>query len=139
MSEVIKVLNGGIEFYQDNIDKVSSGSTKAMFNRTIEEKQQVVIELQSFAIEQQGEPDNHSSIAIDIRNMYAKLVNSVGTDKENAYICQLEKVEEKVLEVFDEALSEEQPAECASELRRFRTRMQQCHDEIKSLHQAAVS
>jgi len=136
VTDVIKVLNGGIEFYKDGMKKVTSGNIREMFNRMIDEKQQAVLALETFA--EQGSKDSHSSWSVEVRSMYTKILSILTSDKNHAYVSQLEEIEDKVLEVIDEALDANQPTVCATELRRIRTRMQQCHDEMKSLQAATA-
>ncbi|MCW8108257.1 PA2169 family four-helix-bundle protein [Alteromonas ponticola] len=133
VSEIIKVLNGGIEFYQDGVEKVNEARITSLFTRMIEEKKEAVTALQPYAVAEQGRAETNHDVGVDIRNMYTTLVGSITSDKAHTYIKQLEEVEDKVLLSIDEALEEEQPSNCAAELRRIRTRMQQCHDEMKLL------
>ncbi|MBT0586674.1 PA2169 family four-helix-bundle protein [Alteromonas oceanisediminis] len=136
VAEIIKVLNGGIEFYQDALTKIETPNVRSMFSRMIEEKQQAIASLQPFAIAEKGEVESGTSTAVDLRNMYTNVLGMFSSDKAHTYVDELEEVEDKVLEVMDKALEEDQPAACAAELRRIRARMQQCHDEMKALQEA---
>jgi len=136
IAELIKVLNGGIEFYQNAKDKIDRLNIKSTFDTMIFEKQKAVEALQPFAIVEQGEIENDTAFAVDARQQYTKLLDTLTSDTEHTYIKQLEEVEDKVLEKFDSALEENQPAACAIELRRLQAIMQRCHDEMKALQHA---
>ncbi|QJR82306.1 PA2169 family four-helix-bundle protein [Alteromonas pelagimontana] len=138
VTDIIKVMNGGIEFYQDGIEKVSQQNLKAMFTRMITEKQEAIAALQPYAVSEQGDAETDSDWTVDVRNMYTNLLGALSSNKDHTYVDQLEEVEDKVLEAIDDALEENQPANCATELRRVRVRMQQCHDEMKSLQDATA-
>ena len=133
VSDIIKVLNGGIEFYQDAMTKVNSSNVRNMFSRMIMEKKQAVEELQSFAVAETGDKETSTAFSVDARNMYTNILGMFTSDKDHTYIDELEEVEGKVLEVMDEALEEDQPSACAAALRKIRARMQQSHDEMKAL------
>lgn len=133
VADIIKVLNGGIEFYQDAMNKVESPNVRNMFSRMIDEKRKAVEELQAFAIAEKGDKEKATAFSVDLRNMYTNVLGMFTSDKDHTYIDELEEVEDKVLEVMDEALEEDQPSACAASLRKIRARMQQCHDEMKAL------
>ncbi|MBT1064424.1 PA2169 family four-helix-bundle protein [Bowmanella sp. Y26] len=138
VSDVIKVLNGGIEFYEEAREKVSSVHIKHMFNRMITAKQNAVSALQPFAVAENGEIEDDTSLAVDLRSFYTKLLGSISTDKEHTYVDQLEEVEDKLLDALDDALKCEQPPQCAIVLRKVKADMQVCHDEMKALQRATA-
>lgn len=139
VAEIVKVLNGGITFYQDSKRKVCSEHLQAMFNRMIEEKELAVIALRKYmTATQQADTVQYTDWTIGIRKLYTELMESVNSANDCMYVKQLEQVENKVLDVIDTALDDSQPQAFACELRRIRTRMQQCHDEIRSLHQVSA-
>ncbi|WP_343034729.1 PA2169 family four-helix-bundle protein [Alteromonas ponticola] len=131
ISALIKVLNGGIEFYQEGVEKIKEANLKALFGQMIEEKQEAVASLQGFAVAEQGHTETQNDFGVEIRSMYTKLLGNFTSDMAHTYIEQLEEVEDKVLQSIDDALEVKQPTRCATELRRIRTRMQQCHDQMK--------
>lgn len=139
VSDIVKVLNGGIEFYKDGIHKVSGQSIQAMFKRMIEEKQQAVLALKPYLPESSAQRENNDADwIVRFRNMYARLRESLESTNDHVDIEQLEEVEDRVLRVIDSALETDPPQHYACELRRIRTRMQQCHDEMHSLQHATA-
>jgi uncharacterized protein (TIGR02284 family) len=138
VADVIKVLHAGVEFYSDAIQEIKNRNVKLFFVKMIGEREVAIEELQAFAIAEQGEKEQGESVAVNVRNMYTKLVGIISFDKDHTYISQLEEVEDKTLEVIDEALKEEQPEVCAEKLRNIRAAMQTCHDEMKALQEATA-
>lgn len=138
VSDVIKVLNGGIEFYEEAREKVSSVHIKHMFNRMIAAKQSAVSALQPFAVAENGEFEDDTSLAVELRSFYTKVLGGISSDKEHTYVEQLEEVEDKLLDALDDALKCEQPANCAVVLRQVKADMQVCHDEMKALQRTTA-
>ena len=132
ISDIIEVLNSGIEFYEKGIEKVSNPELKSVFQEMISEKRKAISTLQPFAREEQGEEEHDGSAAVAIREKFTQLL-SVFQDDNKAYVSQLEEVEDKVLEEFRSALKDEQPADCQSALRSTMTDMRACHDKMRSL------
>ncbi len=130
---IIKVLNSGIDFYQDGLKDLNDTNIKVLFTRMIEEKKEAVATLLPFARGTEGDAEIPHDTGVDIRNLYTHVVAGLSAKEEHKFINQLEEVEEEVLKRLDEALEIDQTCECAAELRRIRSRLQQCHDEMKLL------
>jgi len=135
VADIIKVLNGGINFYEEAIEKVKSQSLKTMFGRLILQKRHAVAKLQPFAIEEQGEVEKDSSIAVSIRKAYTKLLSGITSDADHTYVEQLEEVEDKTLEVIREALEREQPVAVNQVLLGVLSDAKIAHSEMKSLQE----
>ncbi len=133
IKELVKVLNGGIEFYSTAIKKTSNQNFVRIFERSIREKALAISDLQTFILIDDGEVETDSAFSVELREAYAKIVALVSSDRDHTYISQLEEVEDKVLEKVDAALEKQLPAECKSKLLQIQVRMQNCHDEMKQL------
>ncbi|CAM3589200.1 MULTISPECIES: PA2169 family four-helix-bundle protein [Pseudoalteromonas] len=135
VKELIKVLNGGVDFYTEAKKKLDNIELNRVFDQMIVDKAQAISDLQPFVLIDEGEIETDSALSIDIRESYTKLVSMVSTDKEHTYISQLEEVEDKVLSKLDKALSKDLPPKCKSVLLQIQTRMQACHDQMKQLQE----
>ena len=133
ISDVVKVFNGGIEFYKQSIDEVENPKVRQIFQKMIAEKDQAVTELQPFAIAEQGEVENDTSWAVKMREVYTSAAAKVSDNTTHTYVKQLEEVEDKVLDVLDDALEQDQPSQLMAVLNRIRARAQNMHDEMKAL------
>ncbi|MDP5028972.1 MAG: PA2169 family four-helix-bundle protein [Paraglaciecola sp.] len=135
VTDIIKVLNGGISFYEEALEKVDSQSLKTMFGRLILQKRHAVAMLQPFAIEEQGEVEKDTAITIDIRKLYTKLLGAMSSDTDHTYVEQLEEVEDKTLEVIRDALEHEQPLAVKQLLLGVLKDAKMSHDEMKTLQE----
>ena len=138
VSSIIKVLNGGIEFYSDAIKKVDSQSVKAVFEKMISDKQAAIITLQPFAVAEQGEYEDDNAMSVDIRNMYTSVISSLTSNSDHTYVSQLEEVEDKILAVLRDALKEDQPAACTMALNGVLTDMKRNHDQMRALQKSTA-
>ena len=133
ITDIIKVMNGGIEFYQEAITKLDNTTYQAFFNRMISAKEEAVTELQKFAIEENGQSESNTSNSVKAHQAYTKLLSKISSDSAFTYVDQLEEVEDKVLDEIDTALEKKQAQDCEVTLQRVRVRMKECHDEMKAL------
>ncbi|KXI27876.1 ferritin-like domain-containing protein [Paraglaciecola hydrolytica] len=133
VADIIKVLNGGIKFYEEALNKVDAQSIKVVFGRMIVQKRSAVAKLQPYAIAETGEVEKDSSMAVDVRKTYTKLLSAVSSDSDHTYVSQLEEVEDKTLEVIREALEEEQPVAVKQVLLGVLSDAKLAHGEMRSL------
>jgi uncharacterized protein (TIGR02284 family) len=133
ISDIIKVMNGGIEFYQEATTKLDNTTYQAFFDRMISAKEEAVAELQKFAVQEDGYPESDTSNAVKARQAYTKLLSKISSDSTFTYVDQLEEVEDKVLDEIDAALEKKQAQDCEVTLQRVKVRMKECHDEMKAL------
>ncbi|MEC8327772.1 MAG: ferritin-like domain-containing protein [Pseudoalteromonas spongiae] len=138
VKELVKVLNGGIEFYKEAKTKVSSQSLEIIFDRMISEKERAAAELQPLVVLDEGEVETDSDLVVSMRETYTKVLSVVSTDKEHTYIAQLEEVEDRVLDKIETALEEPLPAPYFSTLKLIQNSMQACHDEMKALQEVTA-
>ncbi|SBS34784.1 hypothetical protein MAQ5080_02973 [Marinomonas aquimarina] len=139
ISDIIKVMNSGVEFYHEAKGKVDRSEYTSFFNRMIDAKESAVLELQKFAVVEKGDFETGSDRMTEVRKVYTKLVNKISPESSaEHYVDQLEEVEDKVLAEIDRALEKDQAPECEVTLRRIYTRMKECHDEMRMLQDGIV-
>ena len=137
VSDIVQVLNSGIEFYTDAKSKVDSPNIARFFDRMIAARKSVKQQLQPFAVVEEGKPEQGSAFTVDARKVYTKVISAISSDKDHTYISHLEEVEDKTLEEIRAALDEKQPADCESALLAALSTMKACHDEMRNLKRAA--
>ncbi|RDL45267.1 hypothetical protein DN730_06555 [Marinomonas piezotolerans] len=139
ITDIIKVMNSGIQFYQKAKEKVDSQPYQSFFNRMIDAKAEAVFELQQFAVEEKGDLENGTDVIVKAREAYTEVVDKMTSNStEFTYVDQLEEVEDRLLEEVDQALSKEQSLECEAALVRVQKRMKECHDEMRALQNGIV-
>ncbi|GAA0817432.1 PA2169 family four-helix-bundle protein [Colwellia sp. D2M02] len=133
IKELVRVLNGGIEFYRSAMDKVSNPHLMHVFENNINEKARTIAELQTFVLIDEGKIEQDSAFSVELREAYTKVLAVISADAEHTYVSQLEEIEDKVLEKIEAALMKKLPAECQSTLLQIQVRMQHCHNHMKQL------
>lgn len=137
VSDIIQVLNSGIEFYSDAKKKVEDQHLIQLFDRIINARRTVIEQLQPFAVQEEGEREEGSALSVEARKVYTKVIGAMSSDKDHTYISQLEEVEDKTLEEFRAALKQNQPPQFEAVLRQSMTTMQKCHDEMRALKKSS--
>ncbi|OKY26041.1 PA2169 family four-helix-bundle protein [Thalassotalea sp. PP2-459] len=138
VKELIKVLNGGVEFYKEAKEELSDNTLATIFNKMITEKTRAISELQTYVLIDEGEIEDDSDLVVTMREKYTKLLTVVRADKEHTYLDQLEEVEDRVLDKLSAAMEASLPEPCNIALSQIQIRMQACHDEMKALQQASA-
>ncbi|TMP38443.1 PA2169 family four-helix-bundle protein [Pseudoalteromonas rubra] len=135
LKELVKVLNGGVEFYKDAKEKVDDEHICAIFNTIITEKVQAISTLQTYVLIDEGERETNTNSLVKLREHYTQVLGGLSSDKTHTYIAQLEEVEDKVLNKISDALEQALPPQCVQDLRQVQVRMQACHNEMKALQE----
>ncbi|WP_199611878.1 ferritin-like domain-containing protein [Flocculibacter collagenilyticus] len=136
ITDIIQVLNSGIEFYTEAQKKVDDSALAGVFSRMVNVKTIAKEQLQPFAIIEEGEREDGSSFAVEARKYYTKMLTAFSSNEEHTIINQLEEVEDKTLAEIKAAMEKDQPLECQKTLTNVLNSMQQCHDEMLALQKA---
>lgn len=138
VSDIIQVLNSGIEFYSDAKEKVDDQRVAQFFDRMVNARRMVKEQLQPFALQEEGKREEGAAFSVEARKVYTKVIGAISTDKDHTYISQLEEVEDKTLKEFKTALKEKQPPQYEAALLRTMNTMQEYHDEMRALKKATA-
>jgi uncharacterized protein (TIGR02284 family) len=139
IADIIKVMNGGIEFYQEAKSTLDSSKYLTFFNRMIDAKEEAITELQKFAVDEQGKLEKGTDYSVKVRQAYTNLLSMISSNSATfIYMDQLEELEDKVLGELDTALEVPQPSDCEATLKHVKVKMQECHDEMKALQKNAA-
>ncbi|GEM_PF-317786 len=133
LADLIKVLQSGIRFYKEGIKAVKCDDTREMFTRILTEKEQACAELRRHC---SGVKDTGSNFIVDARNVYTRLISRVTSHSDQMFTEQLASMERRVLHYFDDVLKEQLPQHIAQLLRKIRTRLLQCYDELQLIRTA---
>jgi uncharacterized protein (TIGR02284 family) len=138
VSNIVKTMNGGIEFYQKAKQEISENHIQGFFNKIIDKKELAVFKLQKFAVkENKGKLESGHDLSIKAREYYTQISDVFSKESTtHHYVSQLEEVEDKVLKDIDAALQQDQLPECSAVLRQIQADMKECHDEMKALKQS---
>lgn len=133
VSDIIQVLNSGIEFYSDAKEKVDDQQLEQFFDRMLNARRMVKERLQPFAVQEDGKREEGSAFSVEARKVYTKVIGAISSDTERTYISQLEEVEDKTLDELRIALKDKQPPQYEAALLQSMATMQECHDEMRAL------
>ena len=135
-SDIIQVLNSGIEFYTDAKEQVRDQRLVQFFDRMLTARRMVKERLQPFAVQEDGKREEGSAFSVEVRKVYTKVISAISSDTDHAYISQLEELEDKTLEELRMALKDNQPPQYEAALLQSMATMQECHDEMRALKKA---
>lgn len=133
ITDIIQVMNSGIDFYQTAQDKVKDPAIGALFQRMIDARKVSVESLQPYAINQQGEREDGSSFVVEARRAFTTLISKFTNDNDQTYVKELEEVEDKTLEEIKVALKKPQSHDCEAALSKVLLTMQSCHAEMSKM------
>ncbi|EGI72243.1 PA2169 family four-helix-bundle protein [Pseudoalteromonas sp. SR43-6] len=133
ITDIIQVMNSGIDFYQKAQEKVEDPAIGALFQRMIDARKVSVERLQPYAINEKGEREDGSSFAVEARRAYTALLTTFTSHNDSTYVKELEEVEDKTLEEIKAAMDKPQPADCEAALAKTLLTMQSCHAEMSRM------
>lgn len=132
-SDIIQVLNSGIEFYSEAKEQVRDPRLAQFFERMLSARRSVKERLQPFAVLEEGKREEGTAFSVEVRKVYTKVIGALSSDTEHTYISQLEEVEDKTLEELRIALKDNQQPQYEAALLQSMATMQDCHDEMRAL------
>ena len=136
ISDIIQVMNSGIDFYQKAQENIKDPAIGALFQRMIDARRVSVERLQPYAINEKGEREEGSSFAVEARRAYTALLTTFGSNNDSTYVSELEEVEDKTLAEIKEAMDKPQPADCEAALAATLLTMQSCHAEMSRMQKS---
>lgn len=138
INSIIKVLNGGIEFYETAVEKVDNTAIAGVFKAMILARKNAIVKLQPFAKMSEGERETGSALGVKAREIYTNVIGLIADDKDHAYIEQLEEVEDATLAEIKDAMEANPAPLYASTLREVYLEMKQCHDRMLNLQRVTA-
>ncbi|GAA60901.1 hypothetical protein P20652_2769 [Pseudoalteromonas sp. BSi20652] len=133
ITDVIQVMNSGIDFYEKAQKNVKDPAIGALFQRMIDARKVSVERLQPYAINEKGEREDGSSFAVEARRAYTTLLTTFSSNTDSTYVKELEEIEEKTLTEIKTAMDKPQPADCEAALAKALLTMQSCHAEMSRM------
>ncbi|MFU2508564.1 ferritin-like domain-containing protein [Pseudoalteromonas sp. ASV78] len=133
ITDIIQVMNSGIDFYEKAQQEVQDPAIGALFQRMIDARKVSVENLQPYAINEQGEREDGSSFAVEARRAYTALITKFSSNNDENYVKELEEVEDKTLEEIKAAMKKPQPQDCEAALAKVLLTMQSCHTEMSRM------
>lgn len=101
--EAIRVMQGGVEFYKEGMDKVSNIAVKNLFANMVYQKSLAIKELNLLINDTHLLEAHKADCIVNIRRLYTKLASKLRSNSDFTYVNQLEEVEDRVLDTLDNA------------------------------------
>jgi uncharacterized protein (TIGR02284 family) len=141
---VISTLNGLIETCKDGqegfrqaAEGVQNSDLKSAFYEYAQQRAQFAGELQSAVRELGGDPENSSSLAGMLHRGWINIKSAVTGQDDKAILSEAERGEDSAKNMYSEALEQELPANIRSIVERQSAAVQQAHDRVKAMRDAA--
>ncbi|HEV2606343.1 MAG TPA: PA2169 family four-helix-bundle protein [Xanthomonadaceae bacterium] len=132
LNDLVSATRDGIGFYEHAASKVKNPELKALFLRLANVKADIVQDL-AFEIRAGGDkPTESGTWSGDFHRFYGEMRPHV-SDKNYAYVAQLEESEDQLLKAFDRALNDEDISPHAhTVITRLLPEVRSCHDIMRT-------
>lgn len=132
LNELIEITRDGQHFYQHAAEAVTDIELQHLFRDMAQAKTHIIQALSVKVAAYDEKPSSGGTTTGKLREVYADTKARVG-DTDAVYIDQLDQTEERILQAFEEALTDAEPdvrALLAIELPKIRA----CHERIHKLN-----
>ena len=133
ISHIIRLLQSGVDFYEEALEKIDDKKIKTRLFRVQKNKELTIIKLQSILVKEEGAFENGVSPSVEIRRFYTHLASFIGEKPIDQYLENLREVEEKVLYAIDEAFEVPLPQEAKNVLETARKNAHEIHGEMVNI------
>lgn len=135
LNELIAIIRDGQRFYEHAHDEIDDARLQAVFRDMAQAKHQMIQALAVKVAANQEAPTSSGTVFGRLRQTYADARAALSSDETATYVAQLEEVEDRILEAFEDALETAEPdvrALLAVEMPKVR----ECHQRIRELKNA---
>ena len=133
ITDIIQVMNSGIDFYEKAQEKVKDPAINSLFQRMIDARKVSAEQLQPYAINEKGQREDGSSFSVELRSAYTTLLTKFSSDNDDTYVKELEEVEDRTIEEIKAAMDKPQPSDCEAALAKTLLTIQSCHAEMSRM------
>ena len=104
LNDLIEVLEDGAKFYNEAAGKVSRTDLRALFGRMATTKGAIASDLKTLVMSKGEKPAQKGTVGGSLRKAFADVRASFSSDKDYAYIAELEQIEDRILREFRDAV-----------------------------------
>jgi len=137
LNNLIETCKDGQEGFQQAAEGVQDSSLKSLFYEYSRQRAQFAGELQSLVRELGGEPETSSSTAGALHRGWINIKSAVTGHDDAAILNECERGEDVAKNAYKDALAADLPSNVSSLIQTQATQVQQAHDRIRSLRDAA--
>jgi uncharacterized protein (TIGR02284 family) len=139
LNNLIETCKDGQEGFQQAAEGVKDSSLKSLFYEYSQQRAQFVGELQGLVRELGGEPETSSSVAGALHRGWINIKSAVTGQDDAAILNECERGEDIAKNAYKDALAADLPSNVTSVIQEQATQVQQAHDRIRGLRDAANS
>ena len=139
LNELIEVLEDGKKFYQEAASRVSRSDLRALFQCLATTKAAIESDLRTAVMARGEQPATTGSFAGAMQKAYAEMQARLSSDKNHAYVAQLEQFEDRILHAFQHAAQESDDAEVRTIAQRYMLQVSHDHDRMRDLKHAKAA
>jgi uncharacterized protein (TIGR02284 family) len=103
LNELIDVLEDGKKFYEEAATRVTRADLSALFSRMAKTKGAIENDLRTAVVARGDQPSSDGSFAGSLLKAYSELRAKLSSDKNYAYVAELEHFEDRILRAFEHA------------------------------------
>ena len=133
LNDLIEVLEDGTKFYQEALTKVSRPDLRSLFGRMATTKAAIASDLKSAVAAKGDEPSESGSFAGSLRKAYAEARAKFSSDKDYAYIAELEQFEDRVVREFKDAAQKSDDVSVRAIAQRYLPEITRDHATMRDL------
>jgi uncharacterized protein (TIGR02284 family) len=137
LNNLIETCKDGQEGFQQAAEGVQDSSLKSLFYEYSQQRAQFVGELQGLVREIGGEPETSSSVAGALHRGWINIKSAVTGRDDAAILNECERGEDVAKNAYKDALAADLPSNVTSVVQQQATSVQQAHDRIRGLRDAA--
>lgn len=137
LNNLIQTCWDGREGFQQAAEGVKDSSLKTLFYEYSQQRAQFAGDLQNLVRDFGVEPEDSSSIAGAIHRGWINIKSAVTGQDDAAILNECERGEDVAKNAYKDALAADLPANIASVVQTQATAVQQAHDRIRGLRDAA--
>lgn len=139
LNELIEVLEDGKKFYEEAAAKVTRPDLRSLFGRMATTKGAIVSDLRTAVVARGEQPASEGSFTGSIRKAYSELRAKLSSDKNYAYIAQLEQFEDRILHAFRDAAQKSDDAGVRTIAQRYMPEISRDHAQMRDLKHAKAA
>jgi uncharacterized protein (TIGR02284 family) len=136
LNDLIEVLEDGKKFYQEALTKVTRSDLRALFGRMATTKAAIVSDLRTAVIAKGAKPATEGSFSGSLHKAYSEIRAKLSSDKNYAYVAELEQFEDRILHAFRDAAEKSEDAGVRTIAQRYLPDVTRDHAQMRDLKHA---
>jgi uncharacterized protein (TIGR02284 family) len=139
LNDLIEVLQDGKKFYEEAASKVTRSDLRALFSRMATTKGAIASDLRTAVVARGDQPATEGSFAGSIHKAYSEIRAKLSTDKNHAYVAELEQFEDRILHAFQHAAQKSEDAGVRTIAQRYMPEVSRDHAQMRDLKHAKAA